>query len=122
LSKISKPSVVHIENASSVGLQWFALRVKSRCEKTVATIARNKGFEEFLPDYVNCRRWSDRVKSVEFPLSPGYVFCRLEPQRRFPLLTIPGVLHVVGIGKIPVPIGDHEIAAIQINRPILRRG
>ena len=93
--------------------RWFALRVKSRCEKTVAAIAHNKGFEEFLPVYRSRRRWSDRVKSVELPLFPGYVFCQLDPQHRLPLLTIPGVLHFVGIGKTPIPIEPGEIAAIQ---------
>lgn len=93
--------------------RWFALRVKSRYEKMVATMANNKGFEEFLPLYQYRRRWSDRVKSVEFPLFPGYVFCRLDPERRLALLTIPGVLHFVGIGKTPIPIDDAEIAVIQ---------
>jgi transcription antitermination factor NusG len=37
----------------------------------------------------------------------------MNPQHRLPLLTIPGVLHVVGIGKTPVPIENAEIAAIQ---------
>ena len=92
---------------------WFALRVKSRSEKMVSTIARNKGFEEFLPLYQSRRRWSDRFKSVDVPLFPGYVFCRLNPEFRLPLLTIPGVLSFVGIGKVPVPIDDAEIAAIQ---------
>jgi transcription antitermination factor NusG len=76
-------------------------------------IARNKGFEEFLPLHQSRRRWSDRLKAIDLPLFPGYVFCRLDPQRRLPLLTIPGVLHFVGIGKIPSPIEDTEIAAIQ---------
>jgi transcription antitermination factor NusG len=97
----------------STSEQWFALRVKSRSEKVVSTIARNKGFEEFLPLYQCRRRWSDRLKSVEFPLFPGYVFCRLDPQYRLPLLTIPGVIQFVGIGKVPVPIDDAEIMAIQ---------
>ena len=92
---------------------WFALRVKSRAEKIVSTIARNKGFEEFLPLYSCRHRWSDRNKSVELPLFPGYVFCRIDPRYRLPLLTIPGALHFVGIGKVPVPIDDEEIAAIQ---------
>ena len=102
-----------IENLHSNPEQWFALRVKSRCEKIVATMVANKGFEEFLPLYHCRRRWSDRVKSVDFPLFPGYVFCRLNPRQRMPLLTIPGVLHFVGIGKAPAPIEDVEIAAIQ---------
>ena len=102
-----------IETHKSASQSWFALRVKSRCEKLVSTMIRNKGFEEFLPCYEARRRWSDRVKPVEFPLFPGYVFCRLDPQRRLPLLTTPGVLHIVGIGRTPIPIDEHEIAVIQ---------
>jgi transcription antitermination factor NusG len=76
-------------------------------------MAHNKGYQEFLPVYQCRRRWSDRVKSVELPLFPGYVFCRLNPDHRLPLLTIPGALHFVGIGKTPAPIEDEEIAALQ---------
>ena len=101
------------ENDEFGPVQWFALRVKSRAEKVVAMMARNKGFEEFLPIYRSRHHWSDRTKSVEMPLFPGYVFCRLNPQRRLPLLTIPGVLHFVGIGKVPVPIEETEITAIR---------
>jgi transcription antitermination factor NusG len=102
-----------VENFNENQARWFALRVKSRCEKVVATMANHKGYQEFLPVYQCRRRWSDRLKSVEFPLFPGYVFCRLDPKDRLPLLTIPGALHFVGIGKVPVPLEDSEIAAIQ---------
>lgn len=101
------------ESRGPVPERWFAIRVKSRCEKIVATMAQNKGFEEFLPLYECRRRWSSRSKTVEFPLFPGYVFCRLNPEYRLPLLTIPGVLHFVGIGKTPTPIEDGEITAVR---------
>ncbi len=93
--------------------RWFALRVKPRAERCVAAMARYKGFEELSPVYQCRRRWSDRIKIVEQPLFPGYVFCRLNPQFRFHILTIPGALHLVGLGKVPVPIDDAEIRAIQ---------
>jgi transcription antitermination factor NusG len=93
--------------------KWFAVRVKPQAEHVVATVARYKGFEEFLPVYKARRRWSDRFKWVDLPLFPGYVFCRLNEESRLPILTIPGVLHFVGIGKIPVPIDDAEVAAIR---------
>jgi len=93
--------------------QWFALRVKPRFEKVVAKAVRNKGFEEFL-SLCRCRkRWSDRHKWVDLPLFPGYVFCRLDPRERLPLLVTPGVLYMVGVGKIPSPIDFREILAIQ---------
>ena len=34
-------------------------------------------------------------------------------QHRLPILTTPGVLLIVGIGKTPIPIDQAEIAAIQ---------
>jgi transcription antitermination factor NusG len=98
---------------NSEAMKWFALRVKSHFENTVGTIARYKGFEEFVPVYRRRHRWSDRFKDVDLPLFPGYVFCRIDPQVRMPILTIPGALHFVGIGKVPVPIDDSEIRAIQ---------
>lgn len=93
--------------------KWFAIRVRPQAERVVATVARFKGFEEFLPLYKARRRWSDRFKWVDLPLFPGYLFCKLHEGSRLPILTIPGVLHFVGIGKVPVSIDDAEIAAIQ---------
>jgi transcription antitermination factor NusG len=92
---------------------WFALQTKSRHEKTAATLLRGKGYELFLPVYKSRRRWSDRIKEIERPLFPGYVFSRFDVQNRLPILTTPGVVQVVGMGKTPVPIDDNEIAAIQ---------
>jgi transcription antitermination factor NusG len=108
------------ESGHHVRCQWFALRVKSRTEKRVATILRNKGYEEFVPFYAPRRVWSDPTRSVGFsdsvglPLFPGYVFCRLDPQFRLPILITPGVLHFVGVGRTPAPIKEGEIRAIQI--------
>jgi transcription antitermination factor NusG len=104
---------INFDSTQDRGERWFALRVKSRCEKVVSMMAQHKGLEEFLPLYQSRRRWSDRVQSVELPLFPGYLFCRLNPQHRLPLLTIPGVLHFVGVGKTPIPINDTEIASLQ---------
>jgi transcription antitermination factor NusG len=92
--------------------RWFAVRVKSNREKIIASMVQNKDVEAFLPLYNSRRRWSDRVVSVELPLFTGYVFCRLNPDHRMPILTIPGVLHFVGVGKTPMPIDDSEIGAI----------
>jgi transcription antitermination factor NusG len=101
------------EVRGTVPQRWFALQVKTHCERAVATVVRHKGFEEFVPLYRRCHRWSDRLKSVDLPLFPGYVFCRIDPRFRLPVLTIPGALHFAGIGRVPAPIDDSEIAAIQ---------
>ena len=91
---------------------WFALRVRSNFERTVSAILRNKGFQEFYPTYRASRRWSDRLKEGEVPLFPGYLFCRLNENDRFPVLSTSGVVQIVGIGKIPVPVAPAELEAI----------
>jgi transcription antitermination factor NusG len=92
---------------------WYALQVRSRYEKIVTAHLSRKGFECFLPLYKLRRRWSDRVKEMECPLFPGYVFCRLNPLDRLPIHITPGVVLIVGQGKTPEPIDETEIAAIQ---------
>jgi transcription antitermination factor NusG len=75
--------------------------------------ARSQGFEDFLPLYRCRHRWSDRSQLVEVPLFPGYLFCRLNPEERFALLTIRGVMHLVGVGRTPEPVDEREISAIR---------
>jgi transcription antitermination factor NusG len=99
--------------APAVSNPWFALRVKPNYEKRVATALRGKGLEELLPLYRSKRRWSDRVKVLDLPLFPGYLFCRLDLAARLPLLTTPGFLYIVGVGKTPQPVDEAEILAIQ---------
>jgi transcription antitermination factor NusG len=59
------------------------------------------------------RRWSDRVKSIELPLFSGYLFCQFDLNNRLPILTTPGVNFIVGIGKVPQAVSDHEIESIR---------
>jgi len=60
------------------------------------------------------RQWSDRTKLLHVPLFPGYLFCRFAPEDRSPILTIPGVVLVVGLGKTPLPVNPVEIEAIRL--------
>lgn len=95
------------------GKAWFALAVIPRKEKVTALTLRVRGYEDFLPMYSVRKRWSDRIKTVEEPLFPGYVFCRLDPRWRLPVLKLPTVLHILSLGKIPQAINNAEIAALQ---------
>jgi transcription antitermination factor NusG len=98
---------------------WFAIRVKPNYEKPVLATLRGKGFEPYLPLLRTRRQWSDRVKMMDLPLFPGYLFCRLDLQDRMPLVTTPGFLYIVGVGKNPEPVDDKEIEAISA---VLRSG
>jgi transcription antitermination factor NusG len=97
----------------SVVWPWYALHVRTRQEASIASVLKEKGYECFLPSYQSRRRWTDRTKHIHLPLFPGYFFCRFEVHKRLPILMTPGVLQIVGIGRIPVPVEDSEIAALQ---------
>src|SRR5260370_9828337 len=92
---------------------WYALRVKSRFEFVTSAALRQKGFEQFLPSYRSGRRWSDRIKDLEMPLFPGYLFCRFDLSDLYRALNTAGVLHAVSAGRIPLPMNDEEILAVQ---------
>jgi transcription antitermination factor NusG len=92
---------------------WFALRVRSNYERLVASMLTGKGYPQFLPTYRKLSRWSDRKKNIELPLFPGYVFSHFDVTHRLPVLTIPGVVHIVGAGHKPEAIPDEEIHAVQ---------
>lgn len=93
---------------------WFAVAVRTRWERTAESSITSKGYTCFLPVFKERRRWSDRWKEIESPLFPGYVFTQLDVGNRLPVLSSPGVLHIVGIGKIPTAIDPEEIRAIQL--------
>jgi len=93
-------------------MEWFAIRVKSNREKVTQQHLAGKGYEVFLPSY---RPKDDgRRPSGEFPLFPGYLFCRFDVNNRLPILIVPGVVHVVGFGKRPVPVDESELQSVRI--------
>ena len=92
---------------------WFAILARTNREKHATMLLENSGFECFLPTSKSTRKWSDRMKEVEEPLFPGYLFCRMNPNDRLPVLTTPGVIQIAGIGKMPIPVEEHEITAIK---------
>jgi transcription antitermination factor NusG len=100
-------------NPAANGNQWFALFVRTRWEHSTESLLSGKGFETFLPSYKGKRSSNARLRESTLPLFPGYVFCRFDVQKRLPILVTPGVISIVGSGRIPIPLDDSEITAIQ---------
>jgi len=95
------------------GFPWFALQVRTRYERNVASHLAGKGFEWFLPTYQSRRKWSDRMKELSLPLFPGYLFCRFDPQDRLPILKTPGLISIVGTARVPTAVDETEILALR---------
>ena len=93
--------------------KWFALQVRTRWESSTAVLLSGKGYQTLLPTYQTKKRWNGKFKQISAPLFPGYVFCQFDALNRLPILVTPGVMSVVGRGRVPFPVNDSEIAAIQ---------
>lgn len=90
-------------------LPWFAVYVKPKHEKKVSAVLQGKGYQALLPTYTHRVRYN---KTFELPLFPSYVFCRMEPQNRLPVISTPGVFSILGNGHGPEPIADDEIEGV----------
>jgi transcription antitermination factor NusG len=97
----------------SCGLHpWYVVAVKARREAHVSGILEQMGYEPYFPSYVAVKKYSDRIKKVEQPLFPGYLFMRLDIRYRLPILKLSDVLHFLGDQRGPAAIPDPEIEAI----------
>ncbi|MGA7524242.1 MAG: UpxY family transcription antiterminator [Acidobacteriaceae bacterium] len=95
---------------------WYAVSTRSRHEKVAAITLEAMGIEQFLPVISEARRWSDRTKTVHFPLFPGYLFVRIAKRPEFlvRVLKAPGVVSFVGNGNGPVTVADREIESVRM--------
>src|SRR5271169_6241657 len=101
------------KNGEASLFPWFALQVRTRNEAGVAEQLSGQGYDRFLPLYKVRKRWSDRIKEVDAPLFPGYLFCRFNPHDRLPILKTPGVIQIVGFQSGPAAVDESEIRSIQ---------
>lgn len=124
----SVPALLGSAAIESRPFTWYALKVRTGGESSAAAALQNRGFDPYNPTYKERRRYSDRMKDVEKPVFPGYIFCEFDIQKKLPIISSPGVEYIVGVGGRPAPIPEREIANIRRvvaagaagSRPLLR--
>src|SRR5438477_6730155 len=109
---MSELIVINVET-TEIQFPWFAIQVRAKHEAGVAEFLRSRGYDPFLPIHQSRKVWSDRIKVVDSPLFPGYMFCRLNVEDRMPILTAPGVIRIVGYNRVPVAVDEAEIKCLQ---------
>ena len=92
---------------------WYALYTKSRYEKKVDYLLKEKGVISYLPLNEVYHRWSDRYKKVLIPLFSCYVFVFIALRDRVTVLETDGVITLVSFNGQPATIADHQIDAIK---------
>jgi len=94
--------------------QWFVVQVHTNREKWVGTYLENNGFNNIVLLQKEMRQWTDRLKCIDKPVFPGYVFCQFAMERRSHILAVPWVRRIVGVGRTAVPVAEEEITALQV--------
>ncbi len=93
---------------------WTAIYVRSRAEKKVAERLAEMQIEHYLPIQKTKVQWSDRVKTVEKVLIPGYIFARVSEREYYDVLNVYGcVTYVRSEGKA-ARIRESQINAMKI--------
>ena len=93
--------------------QWYAVYTCANREKLVAAQFASRGIEHFLPLFQSVRVWSDRRVKLQMPLFPGYLFVFTSLRHRLPVLTAPGVVHLVNVAGRPIPLATEVIEPLR---------
>lgn len=91
---------------------WYALYTRPRFEKKIDQDLKQKRLQSFLPLQIVSRVWSDRIKKIEAPLFPSYVFVHADRSERYLALQSTGVVRMVSFNGEPVRIPDSQIEAV----------
>jgi transcription antitermination factor NusG len=102
-----------MEDQDTAQSLWYALRVRTKCEKVVESGLIQRDIESYLPLYRTVTQWSDRVKTNFVPLFPGYVFAKLNREKRPWLSSVSDFMYIVGRGNVPEPLDEREITAVK---------
>lgn len=92
---------------------WLVAQVRVGREQLSAQHLRTRGYDVLLPCSRERRRWSDRVRTIERAVFPGYVFVRTGDTVTGPVVTTPHVIRLVSDHHGPLPVSSDEIHAIR---------
>lgn len=90
---------------------WLALITKYRHEYVGANALREKGYEVFLPTYQTGH--SNARGSNPRPLYAGYLFCRMTAHTTGSMVTCPGIVKPVTVGKALAVVTPAEIESVR---------
>jgi transcription antitermination factor NusG len=93
---------------------WLAAYTRSKHEHRVARQLGQKNLEYLLPTYERLTRWSDRIKRVDAPLFPGYIFVNICEQERVLLLETLGIVQLVSVAGEPASLSDDDVERLRL--------
>lgn len=95
-------------------LNWHIVYTYPNAERKIKKILGIHGINVYLPLRKVIRQWSDRVKKLEVPLFPNYIFVKISNLQCWKVLEIPGVVKFLTNEGTPSIISNKEIDTIKI--------
>jgi transcriptional antiterminator RfaH len=93
---------------------WYAVKCKSRQERTVSTNLDRAGIAIFFPQIQESRRIRQKLVLGLEPLFPGYLFARFDVRSEYRVVKYArGVHGIVSFGMSPAVVEDELIQAIR---------
>jgi transcriptional antiterminator NusG len=106
------------------GRRWYVLHTYSGYEENVARNLRqrvetldmgNKIFSVLVPTEKKTKIKNGKRRIIEEKIFPGYVLVEMEvtDESWYVVRNTPNVTGFIGVGSVPVPIGDEEVKALK---------
>ncbi|MCC6753135.1 MAG: UpxY family transcription antiterminator [Saprospiraceae bacterium] len=101
---------------------WKVLLVQSRYEFKVEEQFARFGIVHYLPKLKEKRRWSDRIKTLEVPAFPNYLFVYNSDGDRNDVFMARGVMHYVRFNNKDATLRPEEMALLKRSRTMIQSG
>lgn len=92
---------------------WMVVYTRSKWEKKVDRLLKEKGVECFCPLIKTSRKWADRNTTVEMPLFSSYLFVRIHPLEQNKVRETMGITNFIYYCGKPAIVNDFDIERIR---------
>lgn len=87
---------------------------RSRAEKKALQFLEEYGVEAYLPIVRKYRKWSDRIKAVDVPLLPSYIFVKVSEKEYYDVLNSSYVVCYITFEGKAAPIPENQINNLRL--------
>jgi len=115
LSSVQENNPLSLQAQPENFLPWYIIHTCSRHEVKVKAGLAMKGLEVFLPRVMVRSRRRDRLRMLEVPLFPGYLFVHtdLSYSEYYHIIRQDGVVRILGIKGQFTPVPEETVASIR---------
>lgn len=98
---------------NSIVTGWYTVYTLPKFEKKINAELGKRNIEAYVPLQKVFRKWSDRIKLMEVPLFPNYVFIKAAAAERLRTVDVRGICNFVSFDGRPACISDDDILTIR---------